>query len=61
MNAHPIFQFKKMLKNLDTWMTKASAHADARKFDVTTAYAILRNAGVDVGKLDFLGPIDLKP
>lgn len=25
-------------------------------FHVTTAYAILRNAGVKIGKLDFLGP-----
>ena len=25
-------------------------------FHVTTTYAILRNAGVKIGKLDFLGP-----
>ena len=25
-------------------------------FHVTTAYAILRHAGVEIGKLDFLGP-----
>ena len=28
-------------------------------FHVTTAYAILRNNGVDVGKLDFLGQVPL--
>jgi hypothetical protein len=27
-------------------------------FHVAICYAILRNAGVDVGKMDFLGPID---
>jgi hypothetical protein len=27
-------------------------------FHLTTAYAILRHNGVDVGKMDFLGPID---
>jgi hypothetical protein len=27
-------------------------------FHVAMAYAILRNSGVDVGKMDFLGPID---
>ena len=29
-------------------------------FHVTTAYAILRHNGVDVGKMDFLGPINLQ-
>lgn len=29
-------------------------------FHVTTAYAILRHAGVDVGKMDFLGQINLQ-
>jgi hypothetical protein len=29
-------------------------------FHITTAYAILRQVGVDVGKRDFLGPISLK-
>ena len=29
-------------------------------FHVTTAYAILRNSGVDVGKRDYLGPMPLK-
>ena len=29
-------------------------------FHVTTTYAILRHNGVDVGKRDFLGPVDLK-
>ena len=29
-------------------------------FHVTTAYAILRNNGVDIGKKDFLGPIPYK-
>ncbi|HTJ80255.1 MAG TPA: DUF1993 family protein, partial [Polyangiaceae bacterium] len=28
-------------------------------FHVTTAYAILRHNGVDLGKRDYLGPIDL--
>src|SRR5438445_3497097 len=28
-------------------------------FDITMAYAILRHNGVDVGKMDFLGPISL--
>ncbi len=28
-------------------------------FHLTTAYSILRHNGVDVGKMDFLGPIDL--
>jgi hypothetical protein len=27
-------------------------------FHITTAYAILRHNGVDVGKMDFLGPLD---
>jgi hypothetical protein len=27
-------------------------------FHIAMAYAILRNAGVDVGKMDFLGQID---
>ncbi len=26
-------------------------------FHVTTAYAILRHAGVDIGKKDFIGPV----
>jgi hypothetical protein len=34
MNAPAIAQFGKMLKNLDQCMTKASAFADAKKFDV---------------------------
>ena len=29
-------------------------------FHVTTAYAILRTNGVDVGKMDYLGSVDLK-
>ena len=29
-------------------------------FHLTTAYALLRNAGVDVGKKDYLGPMPLK-
>jgi hypothetical protein len=28
-------------------------------FHLTMAYAILRHNGVDVGKMDFLGPINL--
>lgn len=28
-------------------------------FHVTTAYAILRHNGVDLGKIDYIGPIDL--
>lgn len=32
--AKTIFQFKSMLQNLDAWMTKASAYADHKKFDV---------------------------
>ena len=28
-------------------------------FHITTAYAILRHDGVDVGKMDYLGPINL--
>jgi uncharacterized protein len=27
-------------------------------FHLTTAYAILRHNGVDIGKMDFLGPIN---
>jgi hypothetical protein len=27
-------------------------------FHVTTAYALLRQAGVPIGKMDFLGPVD---
>ena len=27
-------------------------------FHVTTAYALLRHGGVEVGKSDFLGPLD---
>ena len=34
MSANSIFQFQKMLKNLDHCMTKASAYADHKKFDV---------------------------
>ena len=30
-------------------------------FHIAMAYAILRHNGVDVGKMDFLGPIDLVP
>ena len=29
-------------------------------FHVTTAYAILRHNGVDVGKKDFIGPVALQ-
>jgi len=29
-------------------------------FHVTTAYAILRHSGADVGKMDYLGNVDLK-
>jgi hypothetical protein len=29
-------------------------------FHLTTAYAILRNQGVQLGKLDFIGPINMK-
>lgn len=29
-------------------------------FHVTTAYALLRNNGIDVGKQDYLGPIQMK-
>lgn len=29
-------------------------------FHAATAYAILRHNGVDVGKIDFLGPIDIR-
>jgi hypothetical protein len=28
-------------------------------FHIAMAYAFLRNGGVDVGKMDFLGPINL--
>jgi hypothetical protein len=34
MHANTIFQFKKMLSNLDQCMTKAAAFADHKKFDV---------------------------
>ena len=34
MTAKTIFQFKKMLKNLDQCMVKAAAHADTKKYDV---------------------------
>jgi uncharacterized protein len=34
MTTHPIFQFKKMLHNLEGILAKAAAHADAKKFDV---------------------------
>ncbi len=30
-------------------------------FHLTTAYAILRHAGVDVGKMDYLGSVELDP
>ena len=30
-------------------------------FHVTTAYAILRNNGVDVGKMDFIGNMPMNP
>jgi hypothetical protein len=30
-------------------------------FHVTTAYAILRNRGVAIGKRDFLGELDIRP
>jgi uncharacterized protein len=29
-------------------------------FHLTTAYGILRHAGVDIGKMDYLGSVDLK-
>lgn len=29
-------------------------------FHVVTAYAIMRNAGVQLGKMDFIGPIDIQ-
>jgi uncharacterized protein len=29
-------------------------------FHMTTAYAILRHAGVDIGKMDYLGKVDMK-
>lgn len=32
--AQTVFQFKKMLKNLESCMTKAAAYADTKKFDV---------------------------
>jgi hypothetical protein len=34
MNPQPIFQFKKMLLNLDSCMVKAAAYSDHKKFDV---------------------------
>ncbi|PIS10773.1 MAG: DUF1993 domain-containing protein [Bdellovibrio sp. CG10_big_fil_rev_8_21_14_0_10_47_8] len=34
MNAQIIFQFKKMLQNLDGCMSKATAYSDGKKFDV---------------------------
>jgi uncharacterized protein len=30
-------------------------------FHVTTAYAILRHKGVEVGKMDYLGAMPMKP
>ena len=34
MNPYKILvEMKKMLRNLDAWMTKAKGHADAKKFD----------------------------
>jgi hypothetical protein len=36
MNAQPIFQFKKMLQNLDQCLVKTAAFADRKKFDVNT-------------------------
>ena len=38
-----IKQFNKMLHNLEGWMTKAAAHADAKKFEVDN-YCTLRLA-----------------
>jgi hypothetical protein len=29
-------------------------------FHVTTAYSILRHQGVQLGKMDFIGPINMK-
>lgn len=34
MTLEPIFQFKKMLHNLDLCMVKAAAFADSKKFDI---------------------------
>ena len=63
----PVFQH--MLRNLSHILDKGAANAEARKFDpsvlttwalpnfffhVTTAYAILRHNGVDLGKPDYL-------
>lgn len=42
-------QFTKMLSNLSGIL-----------FHITTAYSILRHNGVDVGKMDFLGSLELK-
>jgi hypothetical protein len=39
----PVFQMKKMLENLESWMTKAAAHADKKKFEVDN-YCTLRLA-----------------
>jgi uncharacterized protein len=39
-NFETVLQMKKMLSNLDRWLEKAAAHADAKKFDVN----ILANA-----------------
>jgi hypothetical protein len=44
-----IAQCTQALKNLETWLDKAEQHAALRKYDI----------GVDVGKMDFLRPVNL--
>src|SRR5439155_1167073 len=60
------------LTNLKGILNKAAAHAQAKKIDeaalqnalpnfffhVTTAYAILRHSGIDIGKADYIGALD---
>ena len=52
--------FTRMLGNLAGWLDKAEAYLKHFAtpnfyFHVTTAYALLRHNGVELGKGDFLG------
>jgi len=51
--------FVRSLTNMRAWLDKAAQEKDEAalieaRLHVTTAYAILRNAGVSLGKPDFL-------
>jgi hypothetical protein len=50
-----LVQFSKMLKNLDAWLTKAEAHAQAKKFDA----AVLLQARLAPDMLPLLNQVQI--